>query len=211
MSAQPIRSFAMSQSEHNGGSYTANQYTRRVDHIPNTAQEEEDNYILALHTDPEHHARVTALRTQYFSPKLNKLDAHLALLRALPGSQLPQIEKDIMGLAQQQQAFPISTTKPFMMAYGVGLGAQAPESRTIYAELRDKWEAFLSKQDKSFEPHYTVQNKAEKGVPEKTLASIQREWEGSSGMVDGLTLWRYEKGYWRHTRDFMFGSRIDEG
>lgn len=59
--------------------YAADKYARRADHTANTAQEEEDSYILALHTDPEHHKRVTALRTQYFPPRLNKLSAHIAL------------------------------------------------------------------------------------------------------------------------------------
>jgi hypothetical protein len=72
-------------------------------------------------------------------------------------------------------------------------------------------EGFLSKQDMSFKPQYTVQNKAENGTPEKTLEAIEREWQGSRGQVDGLTLWRYDRGYWRHTRDFMFGSSFDEG
>lgn len=208
--AQHSRSFTMSHSQHSSGAYSANQYTRRADHIPNTAQEEGDTYILALHTDSGHHARVTALRTQYFPTKLNKLDAHVALFRALPESQLSTIESDILLLAQQQQAFPISTGKPFMMAHGVSLGVHATESRNIYTEFRGKWETFLSKQDKSFKPHYTVQNKAEKGVPEKTLEAIQNEWEGSKGVVDGLTLWRYDRGYWRHKRDFIFSSKVND-
>lgn len=171
---QPLRSLAMLQSKHNSA-YSANQCTRRADHTPNTAQEEDNNYILALHTDPEHHARVTALRNQYFPPKLNKLDAHVALFRALPGSQLSLIEADILELARKQHNFSISTGTPFMMAHGVGLGAQAPQLREIYTALKGKWEGFLSKQDMSFKPHYTVQNKAEKGTPEKTLEAIERE------------------------------------
>lgn len=200
----------MSQSLHRGP-YYANQYTRRADHTPNTTQEKEDKYILALHTDAEHHARVTALRTKYFPPELNRLNAHVALFRALPGSQLPTMEDDILEVARQQQAFPISTDKPVLMAHGVGLDVQAPESRKIYTELEEKWNEFLSNQDKSFKPHYTVQNKVPRRVSEKAWEDIKREWEGSQGEVDGLTLWRYDKGYWRHRRDFIFGSRFDVG
>lgn len=76
------------------GSYTVDRYTRGADHTANTAQGEEDSYILALHTDLEHQKRVTALRTQYFPPGLNKLPAHIALLRAPPGSQLATIQAD---------------------------------------------------------------------------------------------------------------------
>ena len=190
---------------------STNHHPRQEDHKANTDQEEETSYILALHTDPEHHARVTALRTRFFPPKLNKLDAHIALFRALPGSQLSDIERKIVELAQIQHAFPIVTGKPFMMAHGVGLSVQAPQSMHIYKELKGKWEGFLSKQDKSFKPHYTVQNKVEKGVPEKTMEAIGKEWQGSSGEADGLTLWRYDRGYWTHMRDFMFRMNGSEG
>lgn len=64
---------------------------------------------------------------------------------------------------------------------------------------------FLSKQDKSFKAHYTIQNKVdEEGVPERTLEEVRREFEGSRGTVDGFSLFRYDRGYWRHVEDFMF-------
>lgn len=186
------------------GPFTAEQYKRRPDHTPNTAQEEVHKYILTLRTDPEHHARVTALRTQYFPPHLNKLSAHIALFRALPGSQLPAIESDILATTTPQQPFPIVTGKPFLMGHGVGIYAYVPPAKDIYKELREKWEGWLSRQDKSFEPHYTVQNKVERDVAVETLKEVERLGE-MKGVVDGLTLWRYDRGYWKRERDFMFG------
>ena len=187
------------------GSFTAEQYRRRPDHTPNTAQEEVHKYILTLHTDPEHHARVTALRTQYFPPHLNKLSAHIALFHALPSSQLPAIESDILAATKPQQPFPIVTGSPFPMAHGVGIHAHAPPAKDIYKKLKEKWAGWLSRQDKSFKPHYTVQNKVEKNVAMDTLKEVERLGE-MKGVVDGLTLWRYDRGYWKRERDFMFGS-----
>ena len=189
------------------GPYTADEYTRQADHTANTAREEEDSYILALHTDPEHHKRVTALRTQYFPPKLNKLSAHIALFRALPGSQLATIQADIIAVAEKQQSFPIATGKAFLLGHGVAIDANVPPARGIYNELKDRWEGFLSKQDKSFKAHYTIQNKVEDGVPQRTLEELQKTFEGSRGQVDGLSLYRYDRGYWRHTKDFMFSHQ----
>lgn len=186
------------------GSFTAEQYKRRPDHTPNTAQEEVHKYILTLRTDPEHHAHVTALRTQYFPPNLNKLSAHIALFRALPGSQLSAIESDILAATTLQQPFPIVTGKPFLMSNGVGIHADVPPGKDIYRGLNEKWEGWLSRQDKSFKPHYTVQNKVERDVAAKTLKEVERLGE-MKGVVDGLTLWRYDKGYWKRERDFMFG------
>ena len=186
------------------GPYTADKYTRRSDHTANTAQEEEDSYILALHTDHEHHKRITALRTQYFPPKLNKLSAHVALFRALPGSQLAVIEADVSAAAEKRQPFPIATGKAYLLSHGVAIDANVPLAREIYNGLREKWGDFLSKQDKSFKAHYTIQNKVEAGVPQKTLDELERNFQGSQGQVDGLSMFRYDRGYWRHTKDFMF-------
>ena len=91
----------------------------------------------------------------------------------------------------------------------MAMDANAPPARGIYNDLKEKWEDFLSKQDKSFKAHYTVQNKVEEGVPQRTLEELQKNFEGSRGQVDGLSLYRYDRGYWRHTKDFMFPSRTD--
>ena len=186
------------------GPYTAESYSRRADHVANTTREEETSYVLTLHTDPDHHKCVTALRTQYFPQRLNKLSAHIALFRALPGSQLATIETDISALAEKQRSFPVATGKAFLLSHGVAIDANAPPAQGIYEGLRQNWEGFLSKQDKSFKAHYTIQNKAEDGVPERTLEELERNFKGSKGQVDGLSLYRYDRGYWRHMKDFMF-------
>lgn len=202
---QPTKTMTTSHNDQApSGPYTADKYTRRADHTANTAQEEEDSYILALHTDPEHHKRVTALRTRYFPPKLNKLSAHIALFRALPGSQLATIETDVAAAAEKQQSFSIATGRAYLLGHGVAIDADAPPARAIYNGFKDKWEGFLSKQDKSFKAHYTIQNKVEDGVPQRTLEELQRSFEGSRGQVDGLSLYRYDRGHWRHMKDFMF-------
>lgn len=77
-------------------------------------------------------------------------------------------------------------------------------AKDIYTTLRERWVGFPSPQDKSFGAHYTIQNKAESGVPQKLLEEVRQRFGGSKGEVDGLTLWRYDRGYWRHVREFAF-------
>ena len=191
------------------GPYIADEHTRQADHTANTAQEEENSYILTLHTDIKYHKCVTALRTQHFPPKQNKLSAHIALFRALPRSQLATIEADISALAEKQQSFAIATGKIYLLGHDVAIDANAPPAREIYNELKEKWEEFLSKQDKSFKAHYTVQNKVEESVPQRTLEELQKNFEGSRGQVDGLSLYRNDRGYWQRTKDFMFPIKTD--
>ncbi|KAL8669342.1 MAG: hypothetical protein Q9168_006058, partial [Polycauliona sp. 1 TL-2023] len=158
--------------KHEGG-YTAQQYTRKPDHTPQTGQDESEKYILALQTDPAHHKAVTALRNQHFPAKINKLSAHVALFRALPGSQLPLIQSSIQQLVQHHQPFPISTGEPFLMAHGVGLHVHVKPAVEIFQALKEQWHGFLSKQDQSFRAHYTIQNKVERADAEKCLEDIQ--------------------------------------
>lgn len=80
------------------------------------------------------------------------------------------------------------------------------ESKIIFEDLRSKWEAFLSKQDNGgFRAHYTIMNKVEDEEEiGKCLEEIKRSFEASDGLVEGLILWRYEKGYWRFARAWDF-------
>ncbi|KAL8725825.1 MAG: hypothetical protein Q9166_007112 [cf. Caloplaca sp. 2 TL-2023] len=192
------------------GQYTADTYSRRADHTPQTTQSESETYILALNTDTAHHKAVTALRNQYFPANLNKLSAHIALFRALPGSELPAIQTAIEDLVRRYQPFPISTSEPFIMAHGVGLGVNAEPAKHIFQRLKEQWASFLSKQDQSFKAHYTIQNKVEKGVPQRTLEEVRTTFHGSTGTVDGLSLYLYDKGYWRLKRNYPFGYRKEE-
>ncbi len=82
----------------------------------------------------------------------------------------------------------------------------APEAGEIFERLREKWAGFLSKQDQSFRAHYTVQNKVEKEVAERTLQEVRGTFVGEDGVVGGLVLYRYDKGFWRDARDFEFGG-----
>lgn len=212
LSFELLRSMSTSSNDSSlaKGAYNAEQYTRRPEHKPKTANEHEDKYVLTLHTDRKHHECMTALRNQYFPSHLNKLDAHIALFRALPGSHLPKIETDILTVAARENDFEIKASKPFMMGHGVGISADVSGAHRIYGDLKKEWKSWLSEQDMSFHPHYTIQNKVEKDVARRALQEIDSAASDPkfthTGNVDGLTLWRYDKGYWRHRRDFMFGE-----
>ncbi|KAI4259822.1 MAG: hypothetical protein L6R42_004385 [Xanthoria sp. 1 TBL-2021] len=197
------------------GGYTAEEYVRRPDHTPQTGQDESEKYILALQTDPAHHKAVTALRTQHFPANINKLSAHVALFRALPGSQLPVIQSAIQHLVHHQEPFPISTGEPFPMTHGVGLHVHAEPAALIFRTLKEQWDGFLSKQDQSFRAHYTIQNKVQSSVAQKSLVEIRsgpHRFEGSTGTVTGLSLYLYDRGYWtlKHTYPFRAEKEADK-
>ncbi|KAK7756760.1 hypothetical protein SLS62_001203 [Diatrype stigma] len=208
----------------------ATTYRRRESHKPRTSttaekeeEEEEHYYVLTLATDAAHHDAMSALRKRYFPPTLLKVPAHISLFRALPGSQLPTITSDIrsvmlMAAASSQgdeeeeghKAFPIcaQTQTPFRMARGVGVGiAGLRPAERWFEELQARWRGFLSRQDRArFRGHYTVMNKVD---DEQAILRCLEELgrggvKGSEGMVCGMTLWRYDRGWWHHHETFTF-------
>ncbi|KAL8861983.1 MAG: hypothetical protein Q9178_001438 [Gyalolechia marmorata] len=192
------------------GGYTALEYTRKPDHIPQTSQDEAEKYILALNTDSAHHKTVTGLRNKHFPANINKLSAHVALFRALPGSQLSAIQSAIERLVHHYEPFPISTGDPFLMAHGIGLGVHAEPAKHIYRILKEQWNGFLSKQDQSFKAHYTIQNKVENSIAQKSFDEVRdgpHRFEGSTGTVTGLSLYLYDRGYWRLKQTYLFEPR----
>lgn len=192
------------------GPYTVETYRRRDDHKARTGNDNEDSYILTLLTDNEHHNLMTSLRDKYFPRDLNKLAAHVALFRALPGSQMPRIMADLTNLAQSQPTYEISAKKPFRMKRGVGIYVDDTSgyTKTIYQELKKRWVPFLSQQDRSFKAHYTIQNKVDdETLVEQTLQELSEQFRGSRGQVLGLSLYRYDRGFWKVEQDFSFTGK----
>ena len=188
------------------GGYTAAEYQRRDEHKAHTTHAHEQSYILTLHTDEQHHDYMTTLRERYFPRELNRLDAHIALFRALPGSRLPRIKEDIASLVATQAPFSILAKETFRMKRGAGIRVfDSGHMQSIYARLSAQWKEFLSQQDRGFKPHYTVQNKVEdEAVVQRTMEELGDKFTDSPGRVLGLRLWRYAKGNWKHDQDFAF-------
>lgn len=195
------------------GSYTAATYTRREAYKAKGAgQDSEDVYVLTLLESKAHHDAVTAQRAAHFPPKINKLAAHIALFRALPAAQRERIDGDIARLAARTRPFEIATSNAFRMRQGVGVGVGegSREARRVWEGLKSQWEGedWLSEQDAGgFRAHYTVQNKVgDEQVVKKSLDEVSRwcEGGGSRGKVEGLVLWRYDRGWWRHEKDWRF-------
>ncbi|CZT14862.1 uncharacterized protein RCC_00797 [Ramularia collo-cygni] len=180
-------------------------------HVPRTSATEDDVFVLTLLTDRAHHDRMTALRKKYFPSKINKLAAHLTLFHALPGSKLESsILPTIKELAGQTAPFHVRAESPFRMKKGfaVSISEGGKQGGEIHRALQGPWKAegFLSDQDAGgARLHYTLMNKVD---DENAVSSAYQElvenWRGDGGMVEGLALWRYERGYWKWVRKFDF-------
>ncbi|KAH7236718.1 2'-5' RNA ligase superfamily-domain-containing protein [Fusarium redolens] len=189
------------------------QYQRREAHIPKGSNEEEQHYILTLLTDKRHHDEMTALRRQWFPSRLLKVDAHITLFHALPGSKLSEVKADITNVAARTARFPIAVGNQdvYEMGKGVGIQLYAGQKRalSIRSELRGKWEPFLSDQDRreKWRGHYTVMNKQDdKEEVQKCLEYLKDGHIDSKGTVEGLSLWLYDRGWWQENEVFKFSG-----
>lgn len=182
-------------------------------YTPRTTRPESAVYVLTLLTSAAHHRTLTNLRKRYFPAHLNKLDAHITLFHALPGSKLSSsIIPTLEGLAHSTSPFRLNPTTPFRLRKGVGVSIPndqgGQEARDVHAKLQEAWKGFLSEQDAGgFRAHYTVMNKED---DESKVADAMREvestWRGCEGVVEGLSLFLYDRGRWVWERDFEFAA-----
>jgi hypothetical protein len=182
-------------------------------HIPNTTFPEKSVYILTFLTDVPTNKTMTALRTQYFPPHHNRLDAHLTLFHAIPGSHLQSsIIPTLKTLSYSTSPFSISASTPFRLTHGIAIGVPkwkgGDEARAVHRRLKVEWmrEGFLSEQDRGgFAAHWTVMNKEDdEEKVARAMEEVEGSWREANGVVEGLSLWEYVKGRWRHEVDFLF-------
>ncbi|KAM0426500.1 hypothetical protein ACHAPT_008191 [Fusarium lateritium] len=192
------------------------QHERLENHKPNTSTEDEDYYVLTLWTDDAHHEAITTLRRQWFPTRLLKVDAHITLFHALPGSKLYQLKQDIAAIAECNTKFDITAKREGVYEMGKGVGIRVSEGQRkaarLQAELRDKWKPFLSRQDQQerWKGHYTIMNKEDdKARVLECLRELRNGYEDNRGTVNGFNLWRYDRGWWREVEAFPF--RQDSG
>lgn len=206
------------------GAYTSATYQRAEDHKPHTANsEDEEHYILSLQLDPSLHRFLTDLRNTHFPKKINHLEAHVAMFRALPGSKLPEIEQTLAEVTVQTSPFRVFPTNAFRMSKGVGinLAVGRKDAQRVHSALAETWRPgkWLSSQDDvtNFKPHVTVMNKVEDGeVVQKALRDVEEklmEFKRQDGdeihEASGIALWLYKKGKWIFQRDYAFEAHVE--
>lgn len=206
------------QANHENQQHRPSRQIPLPEHQPHSSIPDDALYVVTLLTDKPHHARLTSLRKRYFPPHLNKLSAHLTLFHALPGAQLePTIIPDLKRLAQQTAPFQIRATGPFRMKKGFGIGLARNEAgyqtaQEVHRMLQASWkrEEWLSEQDaqEGWRGHYTIMNKVDDEIEvSRAFQEVKKGWEDDIGTVEGLGLWRYEKGWWKWERRFDFTAR----
>ena len=133
------------------------------------------------------------------------MPAHLTLFHALPGDQAVQIARELGAICRSRKAFELTATGPRSLGRGVAIGFAAPELVSLRQVLAREWRDWLTPQDSAkIAPHVTVQNKVSPQDARKLLAELQAGFAPFTMRAEGLDLWRYLGGPWRHERLFRF-------
>jgi len=161
--------------------------------------------ILTLQLDERSFAEMTALRTRHFPPERNYLSAHVTLFHALPFDA--DLDGPIAEVAGAFTPFALTFSRPYFMGGGTAIAVESAPLMALRARLADRFSARLSSQDRSgFKPHVTIQNKVPSRVAKTFYTEFSRDWQPRGGRGEGLDLWLYEGGPWRHWRTYAFTS-----
>ncbi|KAK8071499.1 hypothetical protein PG997_011702 [Apiospora hydei] len=198
--------------------------------------EEEDVYVLTLLTDPAHERAMSALRRRWFPAQRLKVDAHMTLFHALPGRLLSTIKQDLADTAANFEKLAVEAGRVGVFRMGrKGVAVKVQGCEEMVGQLRrgliENWEELggdenaaaeeygkqhgakthgvLSAQDarRDWRAHYTIMNKEEDAAKvEECFEELRGGLEQTRGIVLGLRLWRYDRGWWRQEEDFLFGG-----
>ena len=104
-----------------------------------------------------------------------------------------------------RKPFPVDVTEVMSLGRGAAYRLSAPELNDVHAQLRKRWYADLTAQDRQgFRPHVTVQNKADVDTARRTVLRLQAAFRPFQVDATGLRLWRYDGGPWTPLASFSF-------
>jgi 2'-5' RNA ligase len=146
----------------------------------------------------------TAQRQRYFPPERNFLDAHLTLFH-----QLPPDDAVVTGLIEatcfQNRPFTMQVTDVVHTGRGVAYKIESPALVQLHATFRRQWLPLLTPQDRQgLWPHVTVQNKVDPAAAKALQQQLQLSFLPFEAKAEGLVLWEYLNGPWRHYKTFPF-------
>ncbi|SHL78499.1 2'-5' RNA ligase family protein [Hymenobacter psychrotolerans] len=163
--------------------------------------------ILTLALDADSQRFFDELRSRYFPPERNFLQAHLTLFHHLPGPDFNAIASQLTTLATQLQPLALAVTGLRFLGRGVAYTLENQELRTLHKELQTLWHPHLTPQDQQkLQPHITVQNKVEPAVARTLHQELAASFQPFEATGTGLQLWAYRGGPWEALQTFPFAE-----
>ena len=146
------------------------------------------------------------LRQAHYPPHRNQVPAHLTLFHALPGAEEAFVGETLKAACRAARPIPLSVRGPWSLGRGVAYRVEAPELKALRANLAQAFKPWLVRQDQApFQPHITIQNKADPAAAKQLLETLQFDFEPFDFVAEGLLVWRYLDGPWQPVARLPFG------
>ncbi len=160
--------------------------------------------ILTLRLNPEAQEFFEALRQRHFPPERNLITAHLTLFHQLPENEF--VLAELATAVQGESAFQLEVTGLRSLGRGVAYTVAGQRLMDVHRRLAEAFDPYLIAQDRQrFMPHIVVQNKVMGEQARSLLAELQKTFVPMTMQAQGLELWEYLGGPWKHLQTFAFG------
>lgn len=156
------------------------------------------------------HHWATRMRTRYFPPERNYLQAHVTLFHALP----PQCDDEVVDVCKRIAAdtAPVPARLLGLMSLGRGTALKL-ESRGIMLlrdRIADHFHGMLTGQDQHRPRlHITIQNKVAPAQAKALQAELEPVIQPRDFAFRGLGVYIYRGGPWDHHGDYVFRGKGD--
>jgi 2'-5' RNA ligase len=165
--------------------------------------------ILTLRLNPEAQEFFEALRQRHFPPERNLIAAHLTLFHQLPENEF--VLDELASAGQGETAFALNVTGLRSLGRGVAYTISAQRLIDLHRRLAKAFDPYLIPQDRQrFMPHIVVQNKVTGEQARGLLTQLQNAFTPMTIEAQGLELWEYLGGPWKHLRTFDFSVLAPE-
>ena len=161
--------------------------------------------ILTAELPSDLHRRYTDLRTQFFPPERNYLEAHVTLFHAIPARCEEELRRYLARLAGEVP--PIEGQVEGLMSLGGGTAIKlsSPQLLELRDEIAEHFRGMLTQQDQHRPRlHVTIQNKVTAKEAKALQAQLSGLIEPRGFAFPGLALHAYRGGPWEFLRRFAF-------
>ena len=154
------------------------------------------------------HGWATALRTAYFPPERNYLEAHVTLFHAIPGQCEGEAARLLARLASETAPVPGALEGIMSLGRGTALKLSSPGMLVLRDRIADHFHGLLTSQDQHRPRlHVTIQNKVTPTEAKALQAELGPQIEPRGFAFRGLALFRYMDGPWDRVGDYAFRGR----
>ena len=162
--------------------------------------------ILTVRLDERSQRFFNEMRIKYFPPERNLLDAHLTLFH-----QLPDINETLEIVQNSKRGvFEMGVIKLINLGAGVAYKVDSQELESLRQDLKRAFADRLIPQDKhGFRAHITIQNKTTPEQARLLIAELSESFEPFTIIANGLDLWEYLGGPWKH-RGYQSFNYLDK-